>query len=92
MDFGLARILGPDCLTNEPFGTVGYCAPEILTLGLTVISNSLLLYFIPGRYIPRKVNILILAARIRQVACNQLGNVILLFATGNQIIFDDEQQ
>ena len=30
VDFGLARILGPDCVTNEPFGTVGYCAPEIL--------------------------------------------------------------
>jgi len=30
VDFGLAKILGPECLTREPFGTVGYCAPEIL--------------------------------------------------------------
>lgn len=30
VDFGLAKIIGPDCLTREPFGTVGYCAPEIL--------------------------------------------------------------
>ena len=28
--FGLAKIIGPDCLMREPFGTVGYCAPEIL--------------------------------------------------------------
>ena len=30
VDFGLAKVLGPDCKTKEPFGTVGYCSPEIL--------------------------------------------------------------
>jgi calcium/calmodulin-dependent protein kinase IV len=30
VDFGLAKIIGHDCKTKEPFGTVGYCAPEIL--------------------------------------------------------------
>ena len=30
VDFGLAKIIGPECLMREPFGTVGYCAPEIL--------------------------------------------------------------
>lgn len=29
-DFGLAKFIGPECVTNEPFGTIGYCAPEIL--------------------------------------------------------------
>ena len=30
VDFGLAKIIGPECRTKEPFGPVGYCAPEIL--------------------------------------------------------------
>jgi serine/threonine protein kinase len=30
VDFGLAKILGPNELTNETFGTIGYCAPEVL--------------------------------------------------------------
>lgn len=30
IDFGLARVLGPSERTNEPFGTLGYVAPEVL--------------------------------------------------------------
>lgn len=30
VDFGLAKILGPGEVTNEPFGTYGYQAPEVL--------------------------------------------------------------
>mmetsp|Transcript_9395 Transcript_9395/g.7172 ORF Transcript_9395/g.7172 Transcript_9395/m.7172 type:complete len:165 (+) Transcript_9395:216-710(+) len=30
VDFGLSKILGPDETTTDPFGTVGYAAPEIL--------------------------------------------------------------
>jgi serine/threonine protein kinase len=30
VDFGLVKMLGPGVMTMEPFGTIGYCAPEIL--------------------------------------------------------------
>lgn len=30
VDFGLAKIIGPQEKANEPFGTLGYVAPEIL--------------------------------------------------------------
>lgn len=30
VDFGLAKMIGPDEKAEEPFGTVGYVAPEIL--------------------------------------------------------------
>jgi serine/threonine protein kinase len=30
VDFGLAKIIGPYEMANEPFGTLGYVAPEIL--------------------------------------------------------------
>jgi serine/threonine protein kinase len=30
VDFGLAKIIGPNEKSNEPFGTVGYVAPEVL--------------------------------------------------------------
>ena len=30
VDFGLAKILGPSETTTEPFGTLGYVAPEVL--------------------------------------------------------------
>ena len=30
VDFGLARMLGPSEKAEEPFGTLGYAAPEIL--------------------------------------------------------------
>ena len=30
VDFGLARIIGPTQKTDEPFGTLGYVAPEVL--------------------------------------------------------------
>ena len=30
VDFGLARILSPNETANEPFGTLGYVAPEVL--------------------------------------------------------------
>ena len=30
VDFGLAKIIGPNEHTTEPFGTLGYVAPEIL--------------------------------------------------------------
>ena len=29
-DFGLAKIIGPSEKADEPFGTVGYVAPEVL--------------------------------------------------------------
>lgn len=30
VDFGLAKIIGPSEKTTEPFGTLGYVAPEVL--------------------------------------------------------------
>ena len=30
VDFGLAKIIGPSEKSNEPFGTLGYVAPEVL--------------------------------------------------------------
>jgi serine/threonine protein kinase len=30
IDFGLAKIIGPSEKASEPFGTLGYVAPEIL--------------------------------------------------------------
>lgn len=30
VDFGLAKIIGPNEKAEEPFGTLGYVAPEIL--------------------------------------------------------------
>ena len=30
VDFGLAKILGPTEQSDEPFGTLGYVAPEVL--------------------------------------------------------------
>ena len=29
-DFGLSKILGPNQTSNQPFGTLGYQAPEVL--------------------------------------------------------------
>ena len=30
VDFGLAKIIGPNTAAQEPFGTLGYVAPEVL--------------------------------------------------------------
>lgn len=30
VDFGLSKIIGPKESCNEPFGTLGYAAPEVL--------------------------------------------------------------
>ncbi len=30
VDFGLSKIIGPKQTANEPFGTLGYVAPEVL--------------------------------------------------------------
>jgi serine/threonine protein kinase len=30
VDFGLSKIIGPEEKASEPFGTVGYVAPEVL--------------------------------------------------------------
>ena len=30
VDFGLAKMIGPNEKADEPFGTLGYVAPEIL--------------------------------------------------------------
>ena len=30
VDFGLAKIIGPGATATEPFGTLGYVAPEVL--------------------------------------------------------------
>ncbi len=30
LDFGLSKIIGPNELCHDPFGTIAYCAPEIL--------------------------------------------------------------
>jgi serine/threonine protein kinase len=30
VDFGLAKILAPNETTKEAFGTIGYCAPEVI--------------------------------------------------------------
>jgi serine/threonine protein kinase len=31
LDFGLSKIIGPNDVCNEPYGTLSYCAPEVLT-------------------------------------------------------------
>ena len=31
VDFGLAKIIGPSERSTEPFGTLGYVAPEVLS-------------------------------------------------------------
>ena len=31
VDFGLAKIIGPKEMANDPFGTLGYVAPEVLS-------------------------------------------------------------
>ena len=30
VDFGLAKMIGPNDMPIEPFGTLGYVAPEVL--------------------------------------------------------------
>ena len=30
VDFGLSKMIGPNEMAQEPFGTLGYVAPEIL--------------------------------------------------------------
>jgi serine/threonine protein kinase len=30
VDFGLSKIIGPNETATEPFGTLGYVAPEVL--------------------------------------------------------------
>ena len=30
VDFGLTKILAPNEITREAYGTIGYCAPEVL--------------------------------------------------------------
>lgn len=30
VDFGLSKIIGPSEEANEPYGTLGYVAPEVL--------------------------------------------------------------
>jgi serine/threonine protein kinase len=30
VDFGLAKMIGPNETAQEPFGTLGYVAPEVL--------------------------------------------------------------
>jgi serine/threonine protein kinase len=30
VDFGLSKIVGPEEMSKEPFGTIGYSAPEVL--------------------------------------------------------------
>ena len=30
IDFGLAKMIGPNEMATEPYGTPGYCAPEII--------------------------------------------------------------
>jgi len=30
VDFGLTKLIGPSETTNEPYGTLGYIAPEVL--------------------------------------------------------------
>ena len=57
VDFGLAKVFGPDCRTREPFGTVGYCAPEILlgkayTLNCDLWSLGCLIYAMVSECLP----------------------------------------
>jgi serine/threonine protein kinase len=56
-DFGLAKFIGPDCKTKEPFGTVGYCAPEILlgqayTINVDLWSLGCLMYAMFCEHLP----------------------------------------
>jgi serine/threonine protein kinase len=57
LDFGLSKIIGPNETCNEPYGTLTYCAPEILldipynhqvdVFAIGVITYLLLCGFLP---------------------------------------------
>lgn len=40
-DFGLAKMLAPNQKANEAFGTIGYCAPEVLSKKAYSFSSDL---------------------------------------------------
>lgn len=57
IDFGLAKFIGPSQKTAEPFGTVGYCAPEILqnqkySIGCDIWSLGCLIYAMLTQCLP----------------------------------------
>ena len=57
VDFGLAKMIGPNESANEPFGTLGYVAPEVLqkkpyTFSCDVWSLGCILYALLSGSLP----------------------------------------
>jgi serine/threonine protein kinase len=57
VDFGLAKILGPTEKATEPFGTLGYVAPEVLkkepyTFSCDLWSLGCLIYAMLSGFLP----------------------------------------
>lgn len=57
VDFGLVKMLGPGVMTMEPFGTIGYCAPEILlgkpySLSVDIWSLGCVIYALACQSLP----------------------------------------
>lgn len=57
VDFGLSKIMGPNEKATEPFGTVGYVAPEILkkepySFGVDVWGLGCITYFLMTGALP----------------------------------------
>jgi len=57
IDFGLAKVMGPEDKCTDTFGTFGYCAPEVIlgksySFGVDVWSMGCLLYVMLSEYLP----------------------------------------
>lgn len=57
VDFGLSKIIGPNELTSDPFGTLSYVAPEVLLqkpygLEVDLWSLGVIMYLMLCRVLP----------------------------------------